>query len=61
MRYLGRFSRESEVAFPLVEKLIEKEVKGGNPAVTSNDEISLGVSWRFTTAARYPLNPPGIA
>ena len=61
MHYVGRFSRESMVAFLLVEKLVEKEVKGGNSAVPSNDEISPGVSWRLTRAARYPLNPPGIA
>lgn len=61
MHYVGRFSRESEVAFLLVEKLVEKEVKGGNSTVPSNDEISPGVSWRLIRAARYPLDPPGIA
>ena len=61
MHYVRRFSRESEVAFLLVKKLVEKEVNGGNSAVPSNDEISPGVSWRLTRAARYPLNPPGIA
>src|SRR5262249_36438498 len=42
-------------------KLVEKEIKGGNPAVSGNDEISPGVSWRLTGAARYPLDPPAIA
>ena len=42
-------------------QLVEKEIKGGNPAVPGNDEISPGVSWRFTRAARYPLDPPAIA
>src|SRR5437773_11247617 len=32
-----------------------------NPAVPGNDEISPGVSWRLTRAARYPLDPPTIA
>src|SRR3989449_8839157 len=32
-----------------------------NPAVSGNDEISPGVSWRLTRAARYPLDPPAIA
>ena len=61
MRYFGRFTRESGVAFPLVEKLVEKEIKGCNPAVTSNDEIRPGVSWWLSRAARYPWNPPGVA
>jgi hypothetical protein len=51
MHYVRRFSRESEVAFLLVEKLVEKQVNGGNSAVPSNDEISPGVSWRLTRAA----------
>src|ERR1700704_6106842 len=42
-------------------KLVEKEINGGNPAVPGNDEISPGVSWRLTKAARYPLDPPAIA
>src|SRR4029077_17612860 len=42
-------------------ELVEKEIKGGNPAVPGNDEISPGVSWRLTRAARYPLDPPAIA
>src|SRR6266436_3822177 len=42
-------------------QLVEKEIKGGNPAVPGNDEISPGVSWRLTRAARYPLDPPAIA
>src|SRR5260370_10593864 len=41
--------------------LVEKEINGGNPAVPDNDEISPGVSWRLTRAARYPLDPPAIA
>ena len=57
MHYVGRISRESAVAFLLVEK----EVKGGNSAVPNNDEISPGLRWRLIRAARYPLNPPGIA
>src|SRR2546422_10182742 len=32
-----------------------------NPAVSGNDEISPGVSWRLTRAARYPLDPSAIA
>src|SRR5712691_9634099 len=42
-------------------ELVEKEIQGGNPAVPGNDEISPGVRWRLTRAARYPLNPPDIA
>jgi hypothetical protein len=42
-------------------ELVEKEIKGGNPAVSGNDEISPGVIWRLTRAARYPLEPPAIA
>src|SRR5881409_3882604 len=36
-------------------------IKGGNPAVPDNDEISPGVSWRLTGRARSPLDPPAIA
>src|SRR6267378_587475 len=36
-------------------------MNGGNPAVAGNDEISPGVSWRLTRAARYPLDAPAIA
>src|SRR6266704_2040448 len=42
-------------------ELVEKEIQGGNPAVPGDDEISPGVSWRLTRAARYPLDPPAIA
>src|SRR6266446_4127863 len=42
-------------------QLVEKEIKGGNPAVPGNDEIGPGVSGRLTRAARYPLDPPAIA
>src|SRR6266853_1477295 len=42
-------------------ELVEKEINGGNPAVPGNDEISPGVRWRLTRAARYPLDPPAIA
>src|SRR4029077_15292851 len=42
-------------------ELVEKEIKGGNPAVPGNDEISPGVRWRLTRAARYPSDPPAIA
>jgi hypothetical protein len=38
-----------------------KRDKGRHPAVSGNDEISPGVSWRLTGAARYPLDPPAIA
>src|SRR5438309_11082213 len=36
-------------------------MNGGDPAVPDNDEISPGVSWRLTRAARSPLDPPAIA
>src|SRR5579862_6871162 len=42
-------------------QLIEKKIKGCNPAVPGNDEVSPSVSWRLTMAARYPLDPPPIA
>src|SRR5438309_1047187 len=42
-------------------ELVEKEIKGGNPAVPGDDEISPGVRWRLTRAARYPLDPPAVA
>src|SRR5882757_7287121 len=42
-------------------QLVEKEINGGNTAVPGNDEISPGISWRLTRAARYPLDPPAIA
>ncbi len=42
-------------------ELVEKEIKGGNPAVPGYDEISPGVGWRLTRPARYPLDPPTIA
>lgn len=41
--------------------LVEKEIKGGNPVVTDDDEIGPGVSGRFAGAARYPLDPSAIA
>jgi hypothetical protein len=41
--------------------LVEKEINGGNAAVSDNDEISLGVSWRLTGAPRYPSDPSTIA
>src|SRR4029077_1273684 len=40
---------------------VEKQIKGRNPAVPGNDEISPGVSGRLTRAARFPLEPPAIA
>ena len=40
---------------------VEKEIKGGNPAVPGNDEISPGVGRRLARAARYPLDPPAVA
>src|SRR5579862_2642065 len=42
-------------------KLVEKEINGGDPAVPGNDEISPGVSWRLTRAARYPSDASTIA
>src|SRR5262245_34246660 len=45
---------------PSSGQLVEKEIKGGDPAVPGNDEVSPGVSWRFTRAARYPSDPPAI-
>ena len=41
--------------------LVEKEIKGSNPAVPSDDEISAGVSWHLTREARYPWDPPAVA
>ena len=41
--------------------MCRKEIKGGNPAVPDNDEISPGVSWRLTRPARYPFDPAAIA
>jgi hypothetical protein len=41
-------------------QLVEKEIKDANPPVPDNDEISPGVSWRLTRAARYPLDSPAI-
>ena len=41
-------------------KFVEKKIYGGNPAVPSNNEISPGVSWRLTKAARYAFNPSAI-
>ena len=46
---------------PVQGSLSKKRVNGGNPAVAGNDEISPGVSWRVTGAARYPLDAPAIA
>jgi hypothetical protein len=40
---------------------VEKHNNVGNPAVPSNKEISPGVSWHLTKAARYPFNPSVIA
>ena len=42
-------------------ELVKKKINGGNAAVPNNDEISPGVSWRLTKAARYPFNPSAIA
>ena len=42
-------------------QLVEKEINGSDPTIPSNDEISPGVRWRPTRAARYPLDSPGIA
>src|SRR5229473_3693988 len=42
-------------------QLVEKEIKGGNPAVAGNDEISPSVRWRLTRAARYPSDTSAIA
>ena len=46
---------------PLHLQLIEKEINGANPPVPGNDEISPGVRWSLTKAARYPLDPSTIA
>ena len=40
---------------------VKKHNNVGNPAVPSNEEISPGVSWHLTKAARYPFNPSVIA
>src|SRR5215470_8277539 len=42
-------------------QLVEKEVKGGNPALPGNDEISPGVLRRLTCPARYPFYPSAVA
>src|SRR5258705_2738969 len=42
-------------------QLVEKRIEGCNPPVRANDEISTGVSWRVTRAARSQLDPPAIA
>src|SRR4029077_12179928 len=42
-------------------QLVEKEIKGGDPAVPGNDEISPGVIWRLTRPARYPFDPAAVA
>jgi hypothetical protein len=40
-------------------KLVEKEIKGGNPAIPGNDEISPGVSWSGEPSKRVPLIKKG--
>ena len=47
--------------YRLSRQLVEKEINGGNSAVASDDEISPGVNWRPTRAARYPRDPAAIA
>ena len=42
-------------------QLVEKEINSGNPAVPGNDEISTGVSRRFSRTALQPLDPLSIA
>jgi len=39
----------------------KKEIKGGNPAIAGNNEVSPGVSWCLTRATRYPSDPPAVA
>jgi len=51
----------SPLQSPAQGSLSKKEIKSGNPTVPSNDEISPGVRWRLTGAARCPLDSPGIA
>jgi len=41
-------------------QLVEKKIKGCNPAVPGNDEISTSVSWRVTRAARYPSDTAAV-
>ena len=42
-------------------QLVEKKIDGCNPPIPGNDEISPGVSGRFTRSARYPFDPPAVA
>ncbi|MGB7282848.1 MAG: hypothetical protein WBE13_11340 [Candidatus Acidiferrum sp.] len=42
-------------------QFVEEEIKGGNPAIAGNDEISPRLSWGLTRAARYPSDQPAIA
>src|SRR5882724_5955355 len=42
-------------------QLVEKKIKGCNPAVPGNDEISTSVSWRVTRAARDPSDTAAVA
>src|ERR1700732_2941880 len=51
----------SDIAQSSSGQLVEKEIKGGNPTVPGNDEISSGVSRRLATPARYPFDPAAIA
>ena len=45
---------------PSSGQLVEKEIKGDNPAVPDDDEICPGVDGGLAGAARYPLEPPAI-
>src|SRR5438445_11563464 len=43
------------------ESPVEKKINGCDPAVTGNDEISPGDSWRLTRAPLYPPDRPAVA
>src|SRR5262245_9860989 len=53
---IGRGTAESRSG-----QLVEKKIKGGNPAVPGNDKTSPVVSWHLTRSPRYPLEAPAIA
>src|ERR1700758_1770961 len=43
------------------EQLVEEEIKGGDAAVTGNQEIGSAIGRRLTWDARYPLDASAIA
>src|SRR5689334_20790262 len=49
------------IPVPWSGQFIEKEIDRSNSSVTSNDEISSGVSWRFTRATLYPLDSSDVS